>query len=84
MLKVMMAPEPQKRPALDKVVEALRHEKRQRASLIDPLGPIEVAKSPKYLSTFEINPQFRFTYCGREELGAVSFSAFIDRAANYF
>jgi hypothetical protein len=24
------------------------------------------------------------TYCGREELGAVSFSAFIDRAANYF
>jgi hypothetical protein len=24
------------------------------------------------------------TYCGREELGAVSFSAFIDRAANHF
>jgi hypothetical protein len=34
--------------------------------------------------TADLKTRLPYSYCGREELGAVSFSAFIDRAANYF
>jgi serine/threonine protein kinase len=59
LLKKMMSATVDDRPDFDEIIDVLRREKPRRIFSEESTGTVELPKSPKYLSRYEIHPQFR-------------------------
>ena len=59
LLKRMMNSQVDARPDFDEVIETLKREKPQRTFSEESTATVELPKLPKYLSRYEIDPQFR-------------------------
>lgn len=58
LIKSMMSRDPQERPKLNEIIEALKREKKAPVD-IQNVSRVKIPENPKHLSTYSVNPVFR-------------------------